>query len=322
MASPRHIQGQRTRAKKQSKINLTHEDSNDLQVVHLLTPRLDRIRDLVENSLGRREVNTSIGNRHAVLERGEVGVAGVELLLALVDVRLDHEANDALVASSDLLADLICNLWLVGVELEAVSVAAVDHDPSLKARLLHELCRSLDVLRRVVWSVIPASKDDVGTEVALGVHNSGKALLGDREERVCRDGRPAGINGDLRVAARGVLEANRAGEAGGQLAVDLALRGPRADRSPAYQVGEELWGDGVEELHAAREAKLVHLEEEFTAFAEALVDLEGPVHVRVVDEALPAHGGPRLLKVHAHDDQHVARDLFGHLGELPRVLAA
>ena len=33
------------------------------------------------------------------------------------------------------------------------------------------------------------------------------------------------------------------------------------------------------------------------------VDVEGVVEVGIVDESLPAHRGPRLLEVHAHDDE-------------------
>jgi len=40
--------------------------------------------------------------------------------------------------------------------------------------------------------------------------------------------------------------------------------------------------------------------------AQAVVDAEAAVEVRVVDQALPADGGARLLEVHAHHDLEVA----------------
>lgn len=66
-----------------------------------------------------------------------------------------------------------------------------------------------------------------------------------------------------------------------------------------------LRGDHVEELGRGRQAELGNVEQELAAHAEALVDLERGVHVRVVDEPLPANGRARLLEVDAHDDVQV-----------------
>ena len=41
--------------------------------------------------------------------------------------------------------------------------------------------------------------------------------------------------------------------------------------------------------------------------AQAVVDAETAVHVRVVDQTLPADGGAGLLEVHAHDDLEIGR---------------
>lgn len=51
-----------------------------------------------------------------------------------------------------------------------------------------------------------------------------------------------------------------------------------------------------------------------------LVDAETAVQARIVDVALPAHGGARLLEVHAHDDEQVVGQRVGRLLELARVL--
>ena len=95
--------------------------------------------------------------------------------------------------------------------------------------------------------------------------------------------------------------------------MDLALGGAGADGSPAYEAGDVLGRDHVEELGSGGDAHLGKVEQEVTGFAEAVVDPEGLVQVRVVDEALPAEGCARLLEVDAHDDAELLRE-FGDGG--------
>jgi hypothetical protein len=118
-------------------------------------------------------------------------------------------------------------------------------------------------------------------------------------------GRIDRVEGERDRAAGAVLEADRHREAGGEFAVDLRLGGAGTDRAPGDQVGDELRGDGVEELGAGGQAHVGEVEQQPAGDAQALVDVEGAVEVRVVDEALPADGGARLLEVDAHDDQEV-----------------
>ena len=56
------------------------------------------------------------------------------------------------------------------------------------------------------------------------------------------------VDGDLDVAVRAVLEADRHRKARGELPVDLALDGPGADRAPADEVRVVLAEGRVEEL--------------------------------------------------------------------------
>jgi hypothetical protein len=66
---------------------------------------------------------------------------------------------------------------------------------------------------------------------------------------------------------------------------------PHAIRSAMY-CGEMQ----VEELGAARHAQLVQLAQELPREPDPLVDVEGLVQARVVDEALPSHRGARFSK--------------------------
>ena len=147
-----------------------------------------------------------------------------------------------------------------------------------------------------------------------------EALLGDAEEAVRVRGRAHGVDRDLHAAVGAVLEADGHRQARGELAVHLALGRPRADRAPGDQVRGELGRDRVEELAARGQPQLGEVQEQAARQAQALVDREAPVELRVVDEPLPADGGPRLLEVDAHHDVEVARVRVGRRAEPPAVV--
>src|SRR3546814_19195254 len=93
---------------------------------------------------------------------------------------------------------------------------------------------------RVVVRRLAAAQDDVAVLVARRRGDRGAAFLRDGQEVVrlrCRQDR---VEGDLHVAVGAVLEADRAGQAGGHLAMHMALGRASAERRPAGQVGEEI----------------------------------------------------------------------------------
>ena len=112
-----------------------------------------------------------------------------------------------------------------------------------------------------------------------------------------------GIDGDFEVAVGAVFKAHGAGKAAGQLAVHLAFGGARADGAPGNQVGIILRRDHVEKFGGGRHAHVVEGEQQAARLAQAEVDVESAVEVRVVDEAFPAHGGARFFEIHAHHNQ-------------------
>src|SRR5579862_5465304 len=113
------------------------------------------------------------------------------------------------------------------------------------------------------------------------------------------------FNCNLYVARGTVLEANRAGEARGELAVDLTLGCSRADSSPAYEVGDILGRDHVEEFSAGGHAHLSQIEKEAACNTQSITDTERFIEVRVVDQTFPAKRSPRFLKIHTHDNQKI-----------------
>ncbi len=51
------------------------------------------------------------------------------------------------------------------------------------------------------------------------------------------------------------------------------------------------------------------VQQQFPRQENSLLDMKGIIQVRIVDQALPAHGGARFLEIHAHDEQQRGFDL-------------
>src|SRR2546428_5241942 len=102
--------------------------------------------------------------------------------------------------------------------------------------------------------------------------------------------------------------------------MDLALRRAGADRPPGDEVRGELRRNRIEELRARGKAELDQVEQQPAREAEALVDGEGAVEVRIVDESLPADRRARVLEVDAHHETEVAAELVGRLLQTARVV--
>lgn len=94
-----------------------------IRLPRVLGPPLRNSRSKVlENSDGALPVDARIGDRDALLE--PAGALGGDLLVALVDVGLDHDGDDAGFAIADLVGDDLCDLGLVAVVFVGVACYA------------------------------------------------------------------------------------------------------------------------------------------------------------------------------------------------------
>lgn len=80
----------------------------------------DCIGELFENFNGRLPVDAGVGDGDTLLERRKAS-SGWGLLVAFVDVGFDHDADDALFALTELVANRLGDLGLVLVVLEGVA---------------------------------------------------------------------------------------------------------------------------------------------------------------------------------------------------------
>lgn len=266
----------------------------------------------VQHLHGRLPVNTCIGDTDTILESGRA-IFG-DVLPAGINVGFNHNTGDGAVASDQLLADGVNNLWLVVVVFEGVPVGTVNHDARLvlRTRLLESSRGGLDMFGVIVGTLGTTSEDDVDVLVAGGLDDCGKALLGNAHESV-RVGRGFhGVHCNTDASIGSVLKANREGDTGGELTVELGLSSASTNSTPRDEVSDVLRGDGVEKFRPNRDSKAGKVAQELPSKTKALVDLEGAIEVWIIDETFPPDGCAWLFEVCPHDDEEVAP--FGDLG--------
>lgn len=200
-----------------------------------------------------------------------------------------------------------------------LTVRAVNHDGQFLALVLQHLLGCLNTVLVEVGALASTSQDNEAVLVALGASNGSEALFCDTHEVVLGGGSANGVNSNAKAAVGAVLEADGERQTGGKLTVKLGLGCSCTDGANGDAVGKELGGDCVEHLGGNGHAVGGQVDEELAGNAQALVDLEGGVDIRVVDQAFPADGCARLLEVSAHDDAEIAGELLGELLETASV---
>ena len=102
--------------------------------------------------------------------------------------------------------------------------------------------------------------------------------------------------------------------------MDLALGRARADRRPGHEVGDVLRRRHVEEFGTGGQAEIVHGRQHIAREPQALVDVEAAVEIGIVDQALPADGGARLLEIDPHHDLKLASEVFAQPSKAVGIL--
>ena len=130
-----------------------------------------------------------------------------------------------------------------------------------------------------------------------------------------------GVDRHLHVSVGAVLEADWHREARGQLAVDLAFDGARADCTPADELRVILAEGRVEKLGCDGHPPAGEIDHQLPREGQPPVDLEAAVEVGIVDQPLPADGCPRLLEIDPHHDEQVRGMLHRQFVQAPGVIA-
>src|SRR3984957_16303253 len=94
-----------------------------------------------EASLGGRPIDTRVGDRHAVFERGAVRA---ERLAARFDIALEHRAHDRAAAGAYLVNQGLEHFGLFGEILAGLRVRAIDHHARLERSARQNFTAFLD----------------------------------------------------------------------------------------------------------------------------------------------------------------------------------
>ena len=147
--------------------------------------------------------------------------------------------------------------------------------------------------------------------LALAVDTEKAVGFGHRVERVGRHGQ---------VAVGAVFEAHGGGQAAGHFPVGLGLGGAGADRTPGDEILQVLWRDRIQCLGGGGHPQFQDIQQQAPADVQALLELEGVIQVRVVDQPFPAHRSARLLEIDAHHDVQRIVQLRGQRAQAAGVI--
>ena len=198
--------------------------------------------------------------------------AGGEVLAAGDQEALQHHADDAALAGRDLRADLArppaaWRTWSLPLLPWLASIIRRRVQPG-RVQRVQRVC---DVGGVVVRAGPAAAQDHVAVLVAGRGHDRGAPVgVTPKKTWLLRPTWHASIATCTPPSVR-VLEADRHRQARGELAVHLALGGPRADRAPGHRVGDVLRADRVEELAAHRQAQVEDVQQQPPGRAQAAV---------------------------------------------------
>src|SRR4051812_9765014 len=231
-----------------------------------LAPRLHALRQRLEQSDGGLPAEAWVG--HALPEAQLF--PRLEVLAAFHQVRLHHDAENPPLTATELAGDVAGHVHLPLVLLRGVRVRAVDHQALGQLRLLQLLARGAH-RSRIVVRLLAAAQDDVAILVAARLHDRHLAALVHGKEMVLLARGEQRIHRDLDVTVGTVLEPDRRRQAGGELPMDLALGGARADRAPGDKIADVLRRNDVEELASRRHAAPVDAHQQVPGDAQPLV---------------------------------------------------
>ena len=168
-------------------------------------------------------------------------------------------AENALFAGRDACGDFFDHFGLAHLVLAAVAVRGIDDQTMLA---WSGSLGSLEIRQRlghgsgiVVRTMRGTTQHQMAVGIALGLRGNHTTIQIDGEEMMLESGRETRIGRRLDGTIRSVLETDRHGHAGRQLAVHLAFRITRADRAPADQIANILRGNRIKPFRSGGQAE-------------------------------------------------------------------
>lgn len=191
---------------------------------------------ILEDGDGTLPVNASIRDGDALLEA--TGALGRHLLVALIDIGLDHDTDNAGLAIANLTGDVFRNQRLISVVLVGVAcwrqwscwykslmtrhtMRAVNHHDFGQALLLQGFTGSLDTVLVEVGALGSTAENDKAVFVTACSGDGSQTLLCHTHKVMLRSRSANGIYSHGQTSIGTVLEANGEGETRSELSVQL-----------------------------------------------------------------------------------------------------
>src|SRR6266700_5040261 len=128
-----------------------------------------------------------------------------ERLVALLQVALDHHADERVIASGAFGYHTVPDFLLARVLFAGVGVAAVHHEHRWQIRLSQRGCGLAQALGVGVWGEPATAQNGVSGRMTRRANDAGYAVLIDAQEAVRRARRTHGVNSNLQAAVGAVL---------------------------------------------------------------------------------------------------------------------
>jgi hypothetical protein len=98
-----------------------------------------------------------------------------------------------------------------------------------------------------------------------------------------------GVKIYIYINVRTVLETDREGDTRSKFTMKLRLRCTSSNGTPGHEVCQVLRGNGIQKLRSDGNTQVSQVAEKLPCHTETLIDFEGTINVRVVDETFPSH---------------------------------
>jgi len=207
--------------------------------------------------------------------------------------------------------------------LAAVAVGTIHQEPWLEPGL-GNCALGKGNTHRIVIRLAASTQHHVRMRVALGAYHCASAFLCYAQKGMGVAHGDQGMDGAVQVSIGAILDPNRHGQAAGQFAVCLRLRGSGANGSPADEIGQVLGNDGVERFGAHGKPCLGQAQQELTGPLQACGNLERIIEMGIVDQPFPSNRGAWLFKIGSHDNEEAIGRFIGQglesLGIIPCCL--
>ena len=236
-----------------------------------------------EHALGDFPAQAGVGDADTVLQVLRV----LQFLSAFGQVALDHNADERLAAIGWLGDEVDPHVFLTGMLLARIGMAAIDHGDFGQFGGLQLGGGFGDGSRVEIGAGSSSPQDDMAVVIAGGPDHRGDSFLIHAQKMMRVSGRQHGVDDDLQGTVGAVLEAHGHGKTAGHFAMGLALGGSCADGGPADQVCQILRHHGIQEFSGGRETQVVHRQEKSPSDSQAGIDIISAVQLGTTSEPVP-----------------------------------